>query len=150
MIDADRLAITRKRRQQGRCVACGERCGCQVLCNACKGGLMYCPDCESTYPRRTEQRTSRRCPACRRTADRSVRARYLAGERARRHRSLTTIIQFYRDGLSYRQIGDALLVPLGTVASAVRQAKRKGQWPKTLKRRPGQRTDLRQQKANQL
>lgn len=66
--DPDIRAIRRQRRQQGRCMACGERTPHAALCADCRATLAYCPACEALYPRRKRfaaDRATEYCADCR-------------------------------------------------------------------------------------
>jgi len=134
--DTDRRAITRKRRQEGRCVACGARCGCQVLCDICKSDLMYCPDCESTYSRRRDQRTSRPCLACRRKQRCDVPADQIAMLKHRRYQArLNRIVKHYRNGMPVKQIAQTVGSPVYALKTFIQRARASGAWPKDLYRK---------------
>src|SRR5689334_5981365 len=109
MIDPDVLAITRKRRQQGRCVACGTPSGRCAFCAACEPRFNWCPCCE-TFRERTRKETSSYCPTCdtARRPGHTTRPHYLAAERAKRHPKLFTILRLYRNQLPYTQIAATL------------------------------------------
>ena len=133
MIDPDRLTITRKRRQEGRCVACGVRCGCQVLCDDCKPGLNYCPSCETTRPRTTRLTSSICWPCRRKQLGQGTMAAYQARRRAQPHAQLAVVVRLIRKGLTYRQIGERIGLTRAGVRAIVFRARQRGQWPNIRK-----------------
>lgn len=67
-VDPDIRAIRRQRRQEGRCMACGERTPHAALCVSCRATLAYCPACEALYARRVRfaaDRATEYCADCR-------------------------------------------------------------------------------------
>ena len=144
MIDTDLLAICRKRRQQGRCVACGVAVPRAALCKTCRATLRYCPRCEAVYPaEETSQRSTVNgratayclpCGNAVRNKRGRTRAQYLATLRAAEHPLLPRIRKLYRQGLTYVAIADTLGIPRGTLRAIVAYARKTGRWPKGLQR----------------
>lgn len=151
MTDPDILAIARKRRQEGRCVACGRASGRRaVLCRLCAEAWRYCPRCEAVYDaalvagRDHGGYTSLYCPPCHNimcNGPRQSRAAYLAQDR--QHPRLKEIVRLYRKGLPYHEMAAALGMPLGTLSSIIVYARQTGRWPKGLKREVGKRAIVR-------
>lgn len=152
-IDPDILAITRRRRQEARCVACGRAVGRRaVVCKGCAVAWRYCPMCEAVYDaalvrgRSLGGRTSMYCPPCHNVAcngPRRSRAMYLATIQGQQHPQLKQIMRLYRQGLPYREMAAALGMPLGTLGSIIVHARKTGRWPKTLRREVGKRAIVR-------
>lgn len=147
MLDADLLAIRRKRRQQKRCVACGASVPRAALCKVCRATLRYCPRCEAVYPlAETSQRdmsngrSTAYCLPCgnvvRNKRGRPL-AQYLAEQRQRTHPKLPAIIKLYRRGVRIRQIADELDINRNTLRALIDHARRTGRWPKHLSRGKG-------------
>lgn len=144
VVDPDLLAIGRKRRQEKRCIACGVPTPRAALCASCRQTLRYCPRCEVLWPvghvtdyDAARGRATRYCPACFNrevNGRRQERAVYLAEMRERQHPQLRAIKRLYRQGLSYRQIADALGMNRGTLGGIIAHARRTGRWSKTLRR----------------
>lgn len=144
-IDPDILAIRRRRRQEGRCVACGVRSGRAALCDVCRATLAYCAACGATYPRRPGLAvwcTSDYCTPCKVQYQREARGGVTCAEHsarlvARRQALLRQVIRLYRAGATYDAIATALDIPRSTLASVMTFARRRGEWPAGLRRRKG-------------
>lgn len=147
MRDPDILAIQRKRRQQGRCVACGKReeryrGRPATLCGGCVLTLAFCPGCESVYERKpglTQGQASQYCTACNtahKRADGRSWSGYIADIRARRRRLLPELIKRYRKpGVSQAKAGAALGLTRAQTDQIIRDARMHGEWPEGLRRR---------------
>lgn len=140
MTDPDLLQIRRKRRQQGRCVACGLKVPRAALCEACRATRRWCPRCQDLVPLtqssdKSPARASAYCLPCRNVVVNGVRvprAEYLATPRE--HPKLKAIIRLYRKGLTIPQIAAALAMNDGTLRSDIHYARKTGRWPKNLAR----------------
>jgi ferredoxin len=149
MHDPDILAIRRKRRQESRCVRCGEAAPRASLCRVCRACWRYCPACEAVYPlaaahRRSDTsdgRASEVCPPCKRRARgwRRPMAQYLADHAAHNHPLLVTIIRLYRRGLTRKDISVQVGRCERNVKDIIDHARRTGRWPAELRHGKGRR-----------
>lgn len=146
-MDSDLRAIQRRRRLAHRCVRCGERSGRATLCVKCAIDYRYCATCEAVYPieqayRRKvcDGRTVERCRACR-------HALFVATYPNRRpkgsgHRLLPDIIKLYRRGKTGPEMAALLGMSLSAVQSAIKNERRRGNWPAALWRGKGWRANI--------
>lgn len=140
--DPDILAIRRRRRQEGRCLACGARVPRTALCGTCRARLAYCPVCETVYPRRAgldPRRATEYCRACmtlavrKRTGARSY-DRYLADVQALRHRVLPEILRRYARGENLTSVAHVLGLTRSQIDRIIRDARLRSEWPAELRR----------------
>lgn len=142
--DPDVLAIIRRRRQAGRCAACGTDAGRAALCAVCQATMRYCSNCEAVWtlvaPRPSDEaskRASAWCPDCKRAERGSPsRAVYLARMKAQRHPKLRLMIALYREGFTMDAIAQQLGMPRGTLGAVISHARATGRWPRSLWRTP--------------
>lgn len=142
MSDSDLIQIQRKRRQQGRCIQCGQPTPRAALCKACRQALRYCPRCEAIYPasaasQRDTGRSTSYCLPCSnlvRNGERVPRAMWRVQTAARAHPKLARIQRLYRNGLTYPQIAAAVGLSTGGLSALIAHARRTGRWPRRLRR----------------
>lgn len=153
-IDPDILAIRRRRRQQGRCVACGKHAGIAVLCAGCRTTLVYCPRCEELRARPPGARhtcSSLYCPPCNTQRSREYHgwhgtvAEYQERRRARRRELLPHVIRRYRAGENLSATARALGLTREEIDHMISQARTRGEWPAELRRRKRKGRSLRQE-----
>lgn len=138
-VDPDILAIRRKRRQEGKCAACGARSGRLALCDTHRATLAYCPDCADIYQRRASFPSTcatQRCPKCstavsRRKRGGRTRAQYLATTQAR---LIPEIMARYRKGEPLDKTARAVGLTRIQIDHLISYARKSGKWPKGLRR----------------
>lgn len=139
-VDPDTRAIYRRRRQDGRCVACALRTPRATLCPLCRVRLCWCPRCETLWESsRPQKKASTWCPSCHREVRRQrdgdlPRSTYLTRCKKQAHPLLSKVIALYRTGLKIPQIAEALHIKHGTLRAIISHARKTGRWPKGLQR----------------
>ncbi len=138
----DYTAIRRSWRQQRRCMACGVKVSKVVLCSHCRQRLAYCPDCHALYPRRASlpaRSSSEHCQECvtRLSQERrggGTMAAYNVRRGKRKAALLPKLIDLYRAGQSFDEIGLAMGLTFRQVAVLIRDARASDTWPAELRR----------------
>lgn len=146
-VDPDILAIQRKRRQEGRCIACGVTSSPDTLCAEHRKTLAYCPVCETLYTRRpgTPPRdSSAYCTSCLSAQSRQrhtgrTRTEWRSDIGRRRRQLLPEIIKHYKRKEPIPVIATALGLTSKQLDKLIQAARRYGEWPNGLQRKPSRR-----------
>lgn len=143
----DSRLVSIDRRQKRQCVGCGESVCKVVLCDTCRKTLAFCPNCGIVYPRRASlpaRCSSEHCRPCvtllaqgRRGG--GTREAYNERRQERRQQLLPLIIERRYAGDTFEQIGAALSLTDVQVAVLIRDARKRGEWPRELRRQSSDR-----------